>query len=41
MSYPDLLALLEAIVYVAKEPVGIDAILTDYPFELSATCRKY
>jgi segregation and condensation protein B len=31
MSYPDLLSLLEAIVYVAKEPVGIDAILRALP----------
>src|SRR3990172_3049520 len=31
MSYPNLSALLEAIIYVAEEPVGIDAILKALP----------
>ena len=31
MSYPNLTALLEAIVYVAKEPVSLDAICKALP----------
>ena len=31
MSYPNLLALLEAIVYVAEEPIGVDAIVKALP----------
>ena len=31
MSYPNLTALLEAIIYVAKEPVSLDAIYKALP----------
>ena len=44
MSYPNLLALLEAIIYVAEEPVGIDAIKKALPDvsreELDECCRR-
>jgi segregation and condensation protein B len=44
MSYPNLLALLEAIIYVAEEPVGIDAIRKALPGvareEVEECCRR-
>src|SRR5262245_17197859 len=44
MSYPNLSALLEAIVYLAKEPVSLDAIRKSLPDvdlgELQATLRE-
>jgi segregation and condensation protein B len=44
MSYPNLLPLLEAIVYVAREPVRIEAIQKALPFatreEIEAGCQQ-